>query len=510
MVRKFLFLSFLLLLIGCRAQSQYADKVRPAAVAGQFYPGDETKLRYAINAYLEQARSRLGPKPVGIVVPHAGYVYSAQIAADAFHQAVGHDYDLIVLLGANHTSGGFDGFSVYAGEGFKTPLGTAKVDQETARRLIEMDDRITFDASVHEREHSIEVELPFVQTLFHGVPILPIVVGRPDLMMCRTLGKALAKELHDKEVLLVASADLSHYPKYEDAVEVDNAVLEAVESFQPDRVAEVIDSQMRRGIANLSTCACGEGPILTAMVAARQLGATTATRLSYANSGMAIVGDKGRVVGYGAVAFFKEQPTADWLNHKMADPASTNPKTLSLEAKRELIDLARRTIIQYLKSETLPLPRSDNPELNRNQGAFVTINKNHRLRGCIGHMAEDQPLVMTVASMAIQAAFNDRRFSPLQETELDEIEVEISVLTPYERVSGPEEIEIGQDGVLIRKGSYSAVYLPQVAPEQGWGVAETLDHLCHKAGLDSDAWRTSEDMEFYTFQAIVFDERDVR
>jgi AmmeMemoRadiSam system protein A len=138
------------------------------------------------------------------------------------------------------------------------------------------------------------------------------------------------------------------------------------------------------------------------------------------------------------------------------------------------------------------------------QGAFVTLKQHGKLRGCIGHMAEDRPLCHTVGRMALQAAFNDHRFSPLKASELEEIEIEISVLTPLHPVDGPTHIVVGQDGVMIRKSNRSAVFLPQVALEQGWNREELLTRLCQKAGLPDHAWH--EGATFYTFQAQVFNE----
>ncbi len=511
MKRLTVLLTILFLVTGCQAQTgtSYSGSIRQPVRAGQFYPAEKDKLESAVRSYLEHALPASGSTPVGIIVPHAGYVYSAQIAADAFKQAAEHDYDIIVILGTNHTSGSFRGVSIYNGSGFETPLGIAPVDRQLATDLSEADERFKLDATLHTDEHSIEVELPFIQALFPDTPILPVVISGPDWDLCRDFGEALVTTLKDRKPLLVASTDLSHYPNYEDALRVDHGLMEAVATFSPEKVRETIRNQMRLGLPALSTCACGEGPILATMIASKALGAKHAVPISYANSGDAAVGDHNRVVGYMAVGFFNDDPGINWKDSYEKAHTETDPQSLSEDGKKELLQLARTTLEQVFQSDTYPLPRSNNPELNRLQGAFVTLNKNHQLRGCIGHMAEDLPLVQTVSTMALQAAFSDRRFSQLRQDELDDIEIEISVLTPYTRVEGPESIVIGRDGVLIRDGRSSAVYLPQVAPEQGWNVDETLDHLCRKAGLSQNTWRTSKTMEFYTFQAIVFSESDI-
>jgi AmmeMemoRadiSam system protein A len=205
------------------------------------------------------------------------------------------------------------------------------------------------------------------------------------------------------------------------------------------------------------------------------------------------------VVGYGAVSF-----SAD----KNCNAEKSESGGLSQEHKKALLSFARKTIEQFLNSETIPPARGFDPILENRQGAFVTLKKHGELRGCIGHMAEDLPLCQVVGMMALQAAFNDPRFTPVKLSELPEIEIEISVLTPSQKVKSPEDIVIGRDGVILRKDGRSAVFLPQVAPEQGWNIEEMLSHLSRKAGLSSDSWK--KDAEFYTFQAVAFSESDLK
>ncbi len=285
-------------------------EVRKAAVAGQFYPDDAEQLSTMIDAFLAQveevgAEGQARPEPLAIIVPHAGYVFSGQVAAYAFQQIEGLDYEAIVVVGTNHTSPGFSRVSVYAEGAFETPLGLVPVDTELAQALIAADQRIVFDRNVHQHEHSIEVELPFLQKLYPGQAIVPVIVGEPSPENCQALSEALAQILADKKALIVASSDLSHYPSYDDACRVDMATLEAIESMDPQRLTEVISQYMSEGIPNLHTLCCGEGPIRVAMMAAKKLGANQATVLRYANSGDIPFGDWDRVVGYGAVMFWR-------------------------------------------------------------------------------------------------------------------------------------------------------------------------------------------------------------
>jgi AmmeMemoRadiSam system protein A len=225
--------------------------------------------------------------------------------------------------------------------------------------------------------------------------------------------------------------------------------------------------------------------------------------ISYANSGDVLIGDRSRVVGYGAVAFLNGDGKPD-LAALRKSPELSRESALQPADKQVLLTLARDTIRRYLSTGTLPLVRGYDPSLARKRGAFVTLKKGGRLRGCIGRLSEDLPLAQTVAAMAAQAAFNDRRFSPLAMEEFTEIEIEISVLTTAKPVKGFEDIQTGRDGVILQKEGRSSVFLPQVAVEYRWGRPELLDNLCRKAGLSSGCWK--QGATFRTFQAEVFGE----
>ena len=335
-------------------------------------------------------------KPGAIIVPHAGYVFCGQIMADAYRQAEGNNYDLVVILGTNHTTPDFSGVSVYAKGGFETPLGIVKIDEAVAAELLTADKEFVFDQNVHEKEHSVEVQVPYVQQLFPKAKILPIVIGEPDVALCTKLGKALAKAVRNKNVLLVASSDLSHYPSFEDACRVDRETLKAVATLNPEAVRSTVGQQMRKPMNKLSTCACGEAPILATIVAAKALGFNHGSVVGYANSGDASVGDYDRVVGYGAVVVSagSEAPdTTIFREHDLAvDSALNISQPLSKEDKVALLSHARKTIEWYLTSKTTPLSRPFSFAANIHAGAFVTLKEKGRLRGCIGHMAEDMPL----------------------------------------------------------------------------------------------------------------------
>jgi len=502
----FLFIAFMLTVFPSAVLTETgAEDIREAAVSGRFYPSNHDMLSRAVRHFLDDAIPAKKERPLAIVAPHAGYIYSGQICADAFRQAADHKYDLIVVLGTNHSAPGFSGFSVYPRGGFRTPLGIAEIDEKAAAALMAGRGDISFHKDAHEKEHSVEVMLPFVQTLFPGVKILPIIVAADDPQTCEHFGKKLADVIRDRRALIVSSTDLSHYPSYEDAVVTDRNTLEAMISLNPARVNEVVQKQEKKRISNLSTCACGQSPVMAAMSAAKALGANCGRIISYANSGDAAVGDRNRVVGYGAIAFTNSPHCSEQIPDPFV-PESDKPAELNTAQKKALLGFARKTIAQYLDSETAPMARGFDAQLWYKQGAFVTLKKQGDLRGCIGHMAEDRPLCQVVGEMALHAAFQDSRFRPLAPAELPQCEIEISVLTPFQEVAEPEQILVGRDGVLIRKHGRSAVFLPQVAPEQGWNREQMLEHLCQKAGLESDAWK--QDTRFFTFQANVFSEHE--
>ena len=477
--------------------------VRPPAVAGQFYPQEPAKLEAAVKAFLADAVPARGERPVALVLPHAGYVYSGQIAADGWRQAAGQAYDLVVILGTNHTTPGFSGVSVYPGAGFRTPLGVAEVDTAAAAALLATGGTVTSDTRVHEREHSIEVQVPFAQVVLPGVRILPVIVGTEDPLALARFVQTLARVLAGRHALIVASSDLSHYPDDEGSVAADRAVLTAIARMDAAGLQQVVAEQLRAGHRGLETCACGEGAIMVAMESARALGARRGVVLSRANSSDVPVGDPARVVGYGAVMFCAGRGEMDAA---ALDPPAAAAADAVLEPadQKALLRLARRTLERWFATGTVPLPRGFSPAARRRQGAFVTLYLHGQLRGCIGHMAEDRPLVQNVGAMALAAATEDPRFPPLEPAELKDVEIEISVLTPLERVAGPEAVVVGRDGVQIRKDGRTAVFLPQVATEQGWDRDALLENLCLKAGLAKDAWKNSA--EFWTFRSIHFRE----
>ncbi len=485
--------------------------VRPPAVAGQFYPDDAARLRGALDAYLASARPATGVRPIAIVVPHAGYLFSGQIAADGFAQAAGGAYDTVVILGPNHTDAAFGGIGLYKGSGFRTPLGVAPIDTALAEALVKADPDVSWNDRVHEKEHSVEVQVPFVQRLFPAARILPVIVATQDPGVCARLGRALAGLLKGRRALIVASSDLSHYPSAADARAVDRGTLETIAALDASAVARELGTARRRGIGGLVTGACGEAPILAAIAAARALGATRGRIVSYANAADSAAGDPARVVGYGAVAIAADGPAADGAAEGQETPRGSaatasrgTDEALTPADGRALVAWARRTIDQYVRTGTAPLARDVPAPRMARRGVFVTITERGELRGCIGRLVPDGPVQWLTGAMALHAAVDDPRFGPVRPDELDRLHLEVSLLTPLRRVASPEQIVLGRDGVVLVKNGKSAVFLPEIAAQQGWTRDQLLDNLCLKAGLPADAWRAGATLA--VFQTTVFQE----
>ena len=465
--------------------------IRPPAVAGRFYPDDPRQLAELIDGFLAQAEpSREAPSI--LIAPHAGYVYSGPVAAYAFKALAGCACDGVIVLGFNHAfSYAFDGASIWAEGAWRTPLGDAPIDGALARSILDADSRFQVGLDPHTTEHSIEVMLPFLQRVLPDVPFVPISIGRPTLDNCHALADGLARAIAGKNVIVVASTDLSHYPLYADAVEVDRETLAAVLSLDPLALEAALAEPPDQVVPNLHTRMCGQGPVLTAMLLARELGAGRPVLLRYANSGDVPEGGRQQVVGYAAIEFSQG-----------ALPALTGAD------RAELLRLARQTLIEHFAERPLPQPRIDSLALRAPRATFVTLRlkATGELRGCRGEIFARSALWESAQRVAVLSAIDDPRFPPMQASDVAGAHIEISVLTPLRQAQSPEEVIVGRHGVLVQRGTRRGLLLPSVPVEQGWGRDEYLDNLCAmKAGLPRDAWRRP-DTQLYVFETDVFEE----
>jgi len=476
--------------------------------ADMWFPGDLEKLAAVVDSYLAEAEkdaAKIEGEPIALIVPHAGYIYSGWVAAHAYRQIEGLDYDTVVVIGDTHTGRGTAPVAVWARGAYETPLGAVPVDEEVAAALLAADSRILFDRAGHESEHPVENQIPFLQRVMGDFKVVPIVLHDDSLEIAEVLSQALVKALADRKALIVASTDLAHWPAYDDARASDAAMLAAIETMDPQALLDADREWMSKGIPDLATTMCSKGSVMTAMLAAPQLGANQVMVLQYANSGDVPIGERDRVVGYGAVMFWRGEGDPGSFVIPTPPGPMTEAIPLTAEDKEELLAMARQTIAYFLETGDFPHFTVTQPGLLQGRGAFVTLEKHGELRGCIGHLIGDRPLYLVVQNVAVSAAVADQRFPPVTEEELSDLEIEISVLSPLQQVESVDQVQVGLHGVIIRRGLQQAVYLPQVAPEQGWGREEMLENLCLKAGLSKEAWK-KEGTRFYVFTAEVFEE----
>jgi AmmeMemoRadiSam system protein B/AmmeMemoRadiSam system protein A len=474
-MRKTFLPSLLLLLVLIPAASGCSENVKQPAVAGAFYPADANVLRAMVDAYLAAAKT--GPEKNGrliaLVAPHAGYQFSGQVAAYSYSHIKEREVETVVLIGASHYAA-FSGASVYAGGSMATPLGNIRINEKIAGSLLNEKAQVTFNADAFAREHSLEVQLPFLQQSLKEFAIVPILIGAPTQESFSHLSEKLTEILRrDPKTIIVASTDLSHYHDYKTAMDKDMKVADAVSRMS----LEDLERALMSGEGEM----CGSYPVLLTMAVARNLGATNGELYKYANSGD-VTGDKGRVVGYAAMGLY-QSPLVE-------------------EQKKELLGLAKRTIVEYVKNRRTPEPKVKDRRLLANGATFVTINRNHMLRGCIGNIQPVMPLYQSVVRNAVSACSRDRRFTPMTRQELKDMDVEVTILSPLEPLADMNDIKVGTHGLFIVKGDTSGILLPQVAVEYGWDARTFLEQVSVKAGLPKDAWK-DKDAKLYIYTADI-------
>jgi AmmeMemoRadiSam system protein B/AmmeMemoRadiSam system protein A len=460
------------------------------AISLQFveYRGDPEELARRVDRMLEEAPAPArADDPAAIVVPHAGYRYSGPIAAYAYNAVRDRNYGTVVVIGPSHRVP-FQGISILDAESFQSPLGAIPCDRGLIASLLESHENIAYLPEAHSDEHSLEVQVPFLQRSLKNFKLVMAVIGGHDPGAEEAFTGLLAEKAAAGGLLLVASSDWSHYKNYDLANLMDRLTLRSVLALD----SEGLNRDIRSRKAEL----CGLRPVLSVISAVHRMGVREGVLLRHANSGDT-AGPKDAVVGYAAIAFYRESGGGEKGSGRL-DEAS----------KKELLALARKAIEGAVNTGRAPEPETANPALRNPQGAFVTIKINGKLRGCIGNFGirDAKPLYRTVSDMAVAAAVQDPRFPPLSKRELPMIELEISALTPLTPLDDAEKIEVGRHGLHITKGFRSGVLLPQVASEYGWDRVTFLEQTCRKAGLGPDEWK--EGSSISTFEAEIFSEKD--
>lgn len=463
--------------------------IRKSIIAGSWYPGRPETLRAQIQGFLKAVPDSGLPagEPVALIAPHAGYAYSGGVAAWAYKLLLKHPFKQVVIVAPSHRHA-FRGASIDQKAGYETPLGIVPVDQTLSRELMEAGPVFRYVPEGHAQEHSLEIQLPFLQETLKDFSLVAVIQGSQDERTSEEVAQGLARVLKGKKALLVASTDLSHFHSYEQARNLDQKVL--------NRVAAFDEKGLMQDLQGDRVEACGGGIMVTVMKAARLLGAGQTRVLHYANSGD-VTGDRSGVVGYLAAALFPDNTAVEKKTE------SGKEAGYSREERAFLHQLARGAIEHRLTGKPLPSLEGEPPRLGEKRGAFVTLKRQGQLRGCIGHTQAVKPLDRTIMEMAQAAAFQDPRFPPLTREELQGLDIEISVLTPFRPIQDIKEIQVGQHGLLVEKGGYSGLLLPQVASEYHWDRQTFLEHTCLKAGLPKDAWRDRK-TKIYVFSAEVF------
>jgi MEMO1 family protein len=479
-MRSILIMVFsIIFFMNASSQSKITDR-QPVA-AGRFYPAEKEKLQNEISIlFSHTSRPEAVKKVRALISPHAGYVFSGAIAASAFSIIPEHHiYKNIFIIGTSHTMS-FDGASVYHTGNYLTPLGKATVNMEIASGLIKNNSVFKQPVTAHLDDHSIEVQVPLMQYYFKNLPpIVPIIIGTTNKNTIKEIAEAL-RPWFNEENLFVISSDFSHYPQYNDAVEIDMKTSESILSGDPGKFLGALKTNSSRGIKGLATSMCGWTSGLALMYLAEGDDRLEFIHVNYANSGDSPYGGKNEVVGYHAIALTEKE---------------TSELSFSEQEKSELFLIARNSIQAKLENKKDPGPdsRSLTSCMYQQYGAFVTLKMNGVLRGCIGCFTSSKPLYEVVREAAVSSAFGDPRFMPLTKEEYRRVDIEITVLGPLKKINDISEIILGKHGIYIKKELRSGTMLPQVATENGWTLEEFLGYTSRdKTGIGWDGWKNAE------------------
>ena len=478
--------------------------MRVPRIAGSWYPNSAEEI-----LKLVETEKPTGPTlghPAALIVPHAGYAYSGGVAARAFARLPTNAYDRVIILAPSHRVAMRRSFSVEPAVDVATPFGTVKFSQTLHDRLAALPGARFVDEA-HPLEHAIDIELPLVRHYLPDCEVAAAIVGQWDFASAAD-ARALAdfaaafRRLLDLRTLVVISSDFTHYGRDFGYVPFTDDVRTRLPALDREMFRKLSANDSRiwsEALHETGATICGAS-CLHLLLAALPASARF-ERLEYATSGDR-TGDWTHVVGYTSGAVY-----ADWTEplKSLATPTSATGE-LSAAAGRVLLKVAEHSLKAALlgkeRAGALDIPPEIRRELQRPRGAFVTLTENGQLRGCIGQIVSDRPVLDTVREMAVSAGLHDPRFMPVRTNELAALRYEVSVLTEPTPVKGPGDIVVGRDGVILSKRGRQAVFLPQVAPEQGWDVPTMLMHLSLKAGLAADDWKS--DAAFETFRAQVF------
>ncbi len=429
--------------------------IREPVVAGQFYPGSPERLKSLIKKMVDEK----APKDdvIGLVSPHAGYPYSGPVTGAVLSRI--KFKDTFVIVGPNHTGSG-DPLSLMGSGTWKTPLGNVEIDTELAQHILATTQYLRDDDIAHKYEHSVEVQIPFLQYFKPDIKIVPMTLGSASGNVYKAIGKEIAKAIKEtkKKVVIIASSDMTHYEPQDEAKQKDTRAIEAILALDED--------ELFKRVEELNISMCGYAPTMALIAAAKELGATRAELVKYQTSGDA-TGDYSAVVGYAGIILMGMSP---------------------------IVKLAKETVETYVRDDKVIKPRELTPEMKEKAGVFVSIHKLGELRGCIGTFEPTRRnIAEEIVSNAISAATRDPRFSPIAPEELADLDYSVDVLTRPEPVASKDELDEKKYGVIAECGWRRGLLLPDL---DGVGCVDEQINICRmKAGIGPE-----EPVKLYRFE----------
>lgn len=435
--------------------------IRNPAVAGQFYPGTAEQLRDTLKEMVNETAEK--KEAIGALIPHAGYIYSGPVVGDVISRI--KLKDTVIIIGPNHTGAGVP-FSIMTEGTWKTPLGEVEIDSELAKNILAASGHLREDSLAHQFEHSIEVQLPFLQYFKPDFKLVPIILSHADGDIFKAIGRQIAGAIKEsnREALIIASSDMTHYEPHKSARKKDGRAIEAILDLNEIELLDRVDE--------LNITMCGYGPAVSLISAARELGATGAELVRYQTSGD-VSGDYASVVGYAGIIITGASP---------------------------IVKLARQAVEAYVREGETFQPSELVPEMKEKAGVFVSIHKRDDLRGCIGTF---EPTTASIAeeiiTNAISSATRDPRFPPVTVDELKDLDYSVDVLTSPEPVESRDQLDPKKYGVIVQAGYRRGLLLPDL---EGVETVERQIDICRqKAGIGAD-----EPVKLYRFEVKRYSE----
>jgi len=463
------------------------ELIRNSYVAGRFYPYNKEELLRMIDSYLNEAERTTSEyknyEIVGLLCPHAGYIYSGKTAGYSYSCIKGNQYDCVVILGPFHNVIRVPvppfAASIFPGDFYKTPLGLARLDKDFIKKLKTMSQLFAGILMVHTGEHSIEVQIPFIQRVLPDTPIVPILIGTGDFEISKRIGKILANLIKKtgKKVLIVASSDLSHLSNQKNdslTNKKDNLTLKLVSEFN----VESLINELRNGNCEM----CGRIPVIAMLSALKELGINKAKILNHRHSAM-VSNNYGYVVGYGSVVFYKKP----FINKETAE---------------ELLKLCDKAVKEYIVHGKRLKPDLKIDSYHPSYSVFVSIYNKGKLRGCVGNLTSNN-LIEAVIDSAIKSATADPRFPRIKKEELKNLTYELTLVERrFKKLKNKDlsRIIIGKHGIMVKSGDKSALLLPQVAKKYSMDGLKFVNACMKKAGLSHKSYK-NKDIEIYIFRA---------